>query len=185
MYPILETQYPVNFPAKRFTEVKRINNSKEVGGFYNDCVKRLRTAEHWNYTSLFNFAYKVTAHDDCGLAIHREIEKGDHLKVTSQTKIAGDSRFWFLVENIYTKKEHDASEESVCLTLSEIENPGLISEGLSINDLRNKCELHLRRLINTISLDIHIIDQNTIDQRNNFLNYFKWDAFAKNILLQL
>lgn len=185
MSTILEHQYSANFLPNRFTQVKRINNNNEVTGFYSDCMSRLRDASKWNYMSLFSFAYKVTVHDGCGLQVNRELEKGDYLKVIANADFKGDRLLWFAVEDIYYQKAIDSSEETVCVTLRESENPGLITELSSKNSLKSRCELHLRRLINTVSMDIKIIHQNTIDQSKNFLNYFRWEMFAKQILLQL
>ncbi len=120
-----------------------------------------------------------------GMPLNRDLEKGDYLKVVANADVDGKRFFWFLIDDVYHQKEKDSSEESVCITLREIENPGLITELSSINSLKSICELHLRRLINTISMDVKIVHQNTIDQSKNFLNYFKWEMFAKQILLQL
>nr|WP_294895905.1 hypothetical protein [uncultured Pedobacter sp.] len=181
----LKQQQAKNLLPTRFTEVKRIKNNNEVNAFYSDCVKRLRNASQWNYMSLSNFGHQISAHDAMGLPITRELGKGDYLKVVAHADADGKRFFWFLIEDVSKETELGSYEESVCITLREIENPGLITELSSINSLKTKCELHLRRLINTISMDIKIINQSTIDQSKNFLNYFKWEMFAKQILLQL
>lgn len=185
MSPNLENQQLLNIPSTRFTLAKRINNNNEVNNFYIDCVKRLRNVAQWNYMSLFTFGYKISAHDKFGLAVNRPLEKGDYLKIVTQSNLGENKFLWFAVENIHQQKELNFSEESLCITLREIENPELITEISTINIFKSKCELHLRRLINTISMDIKIANQNTIDQSKNFLNYMRWEIFAKQILLQL
>ncbi|HET8828650.1 MAG TPA: hypothetical protein VFM79_04880 [Pelobium sp.] len=185
MSAILENQLTPTFSPTRFTQVKRINNNNEVNSFYSDCVRRLRNAPQWNYMSLLNLAYKITAHDSMGLPVNRELEKGDYLKVIADTDGKGKRFFWLLVDDVQHQKELDLSEESVGIMLREIENPNLITELSAINATKGKYELHLRRLINTISIDVKIINQQTIDQSKSFLNYFKWEAFSKQILLQL
>ncbi|HTN19479.1 MAG TPA: hypothetical protein VL125_03345 [Pelobium sp.] len=185
MSTTLANKQPEKISPTRFTEVKRINNNNEVTGFYSECIKRLRNVSQWNYMSLLNASYKITAHDSMGMPLNRDLEKGDYLKVVANADVDGKRFFWFLIDDVCHQKEKDSSEESVCITLREIENPGLITELSSINSLKSRCELHLRRLINTISMDVKIVHQNTIDQSKNFLNYFKWEMFAKQILLQL
>ncbi len=185
MSAILKNQHATPFLPTRFTEVKRINNNNEVNSFYRDCVKRLRNTSQWNYMSLLNFSHKISSHDATGLPLNRELVKGDYIKVSANASLDEKKFFWFLVDDINQEKSLDSSEESVCITLREIENPSLITEFSSINSLKSKCELHLRRLINTISMDVKIINQHTIDQSKNFLNYFKWEMFTKQILLQL
>lgn len=185
MSAILEPLEINNYLPTRFTQVKRINNNGEVNHFYKDCIKRLLNVSQWNYVSLFNFSYKITAHDKLGLPVSGPLKQGDCLKIV--TKINAESRkfLWFTVENIHQQEEPNFSEESLSITLREIQNPELITTTSSIETLKSKCELHLRRLINTISIDIKIANQHTIDQSKSFLNYFSWEIFAKQILLQL
>lgn len=185
MSAIIENQHPNFFSPSRFTQVKRINNNSEVNKFYYDCVKRLRNITQWNYMSLLNFAYKVSSHDAMGMPLNRELAKGDYIKVIANTGLKDKGFYWFLVEDVYHQKALDSSEESISITLIEMEKTNIITDIPSINSFKNKCELHLRRLINTISMDVKIVNQHTIDQSKNFLNYFKWEMFAKQILLQL
>ncbi len=183
MPTLSENQHPTIFSPSRFTQVKRVNNNGDVFNFYNDCKNRLFNISQWNYMSLFNFAYKISAHNSLGLALEKEFEKGDYLKVAAYG--GANKPIWFAIEEIQHVKEHDLSEETICIKLIQVESPGLNSEISTSGALKTQCELHLKRLINTISMDIKIANQNTIDQSKNFLNYLKWEVFAKQILLLL
>ncbi|HEX7367423.1 MAG TPA: hypothetical protein VF273_10030 [Pelobium sp.] len=185
MSALLETKPFAAILPSRFNQVKRINKSCEASSFYQDCLTRLQNVQQWNYMSLLSFAHTITAHDASGLALNRPLEKGDHLKIAASSVIDGKRFFWFLVDEIEASKEIDLSEESICITLREIENPGLMMANSAINQFKSKCELRLRRLINTISMDIQIRSQQTVDQSKIFLEYFRWELFAKQILLQL
>lgn len=185
MSAILENKQFATLVPTRYTEVKRINNNSEVKSFFKSCVKRLRNAPQWNYMSLLNFAYQISAHDATGLILSREISKGDYIKIITDHDGKGKRYFWLSVDDVQYQEEADSSEESILITLREIENPSLIKELSVVNSLKSKCELQLRRLINTISIDVKIMNQHAFDQSKNFLHFFKWEMFAKQILLQL
>ncbi|WP_017259432.1 hypothetical protein [Pedobacter arcticus] len=182
MSTILENQHLETFSSARFTQVKRINNKGEVSNFYNDCKNRLFNIQQWNYMSLFNFAYQISTHNSLGVAVEKELEKGDYLKVAAHG--GANKPVWFAVDEVQHIKEEDLSEEAMCIKLRQVDSPEL-NEFSPVGTLKNQCELHLKRLINTISMDIKIANQITIDQSRSFLNYLKWEVFAKQILLLL
>ncbi|RKD15048.1 hypothetical protein BCY91_05835 [Pelobium manganitolerans] len=183
MYPALINPQNASNNRERFTEVKRIDDKQEARNFFSECAKRLSNVSLWNYMSIFGFAYHVSLHDCFGMQVNRPLEKGDYVKVLAKDGPKG--MLWMKVEDVEHLKERDASEEIVCLTLRETENPSLITELSAGEGLVNRCQLYLRRLINTVTVDIKLANQELAERSNQFLNQLRWENFAKQILLKL
>ncbi len=181
----LELHPSLNLLTHRFNQVKRINNSNEVASFYNSCVQRLSDSSRWDYMSLFDFPYRVTTHDKFGFPIYGKPETGDYLKITSTATFQVNSILWLRLENVSLKKELSYSEEVLSMTLRETENIGALNELLHTQQLKSKCVVNLRRILNTVSVDIKVDDQNVTKKQKSLVDYFKWETFAKQILLQL
>lgn len=185
MYPNLELHPSLNPLKHRFNQVKRINDNQEVEGFYKNCVKRLNDISKWGYMSLFDFAYRVTAHDKFGFLLSRNPEMGDYIKVTATTHFGVNSILLLQIENLAYEQESSFSEEVFTMNLRETGYIGVHNEISHSQQLKSRCDLKLRRILNTVSMDMKVDEQNMVTPQQSLMHYFKWETFGKQILLQL
>ena len=168
---------------ERFTEVKRLAHFAEVGNFFNNCKEQLLNIRKWDKMMFLGNSSKIFLLDGYGYEVNRDAQKGDFIKVYFKDLIKIKNTFWFKIEELEAYEEDD-SEEHISMILRESEDPTQKVNRLSVS-LAGKCELTLRRLIQTVSIDAKVYKKQDLLNDINFINYFKWDRLLKNILSQL
>lgn len=173
-----------NLLINRFTDARRMTHNNEVYSFYNDCKDRLTNPICWKHMSLFNHQYHIVLHDKFGKEVNRNLQTGDYIKILAQTKEKHLNDLWFMIEDIDEVSELNLAEQSICITLRESNNPSFLFNKSALK-IGGVCELHLRRLINTISMDVKIFNEYALENIKNFFQYFRWEMLVKSVLLQL
>ncbi len=173
---------------QRFNDVTRISDSKEANEFFKESKLKLIQPSSWAKPINFDSCYKITCFDRYGFETDRPILLGDRLKLNFNCERNGRNILWLKIVELTVTKELDGYEEEIMLVLQETEDTYLIYPN-SASISSGECAITLRRLINTISLDMKIKPALTNplfkQYEHSLMLQFDWKRLMKNILSQL
>ncbi|MBU0695566.1 MAG: hypothetical protein KKE39_03425 [Bacteroidetes bacterium] len=172
----------------RFNDVTRIADSTEANEFFRESKLKLIQPKTWVQPVNFDSCNKITCFDRYGFEIDRPIIVGDKLKLNFNYEINGRNILWLRIIELTVIKELDGYEEEIFLLLQETKNDSLIPlNNTSISS--GECAITLKRLINTISLDMKIkpaLNNSLFEpSEHSLMLQFNWKRLMKNILSQL
>jgi hypothetical protein len=173
---------------QRFNDVTRIADSKKANEFFKESKLKLIQPKSWSHPINFDSCYKITCLDRYGFETNRAILVDDRLKFSFNCERNGRNTLWLKIVELTVLKELDGYEEEIFLLLQETGDSFLTHLNYaSISS--GECAITLRRLINTISLDMKIkptLSNPSFEQNENSLMLqFDWKRLMKNILSQL
>ncbi|MEO5912488.1 MAG: hypothetical protein ABIP95_16500 [Pelobium sp.] len=169
---------------QRFNEVKRIKDTWEAKNYYKECVSRLDHLKEWK-TPIYYDNLKLLKHYDCyGFETDRNLLEGDLIEANFDFNIEGKNSLRLKVSSYQKTIESDGLEEETKLLLSEIDanrfNPLIMPIKFG------ECVISLKRLVNTISIDIKVnppyYGENVAHQ--SLIQHFEWQTLTKNIIQQ-
>jgi len=173
---------------QRFNEVTRIADAKKAVEFFKESMLKLIKPKLWVQPIDFYSSYKITCFDKYGFETDRAISIDDRLKLSFNCQQNGANTLWLKVVEMNIIKELDGYEEEIFLLLEET-GDNYLSFDNHVPISSGECAITLRRLINTISIDMKIkpaLINSTFEQNETCLiHLFNWQRLMKNILSQL
>ena len=172
----------------RFNDVTRIADNTQANEFFKESKLKLIQPKSWMQPVNFDSCNKITCFDRYGFEIDRPIIVGDRLKLNFNYEKNGRNILWLRIIELTVIKELDGYEEEIFLLLQETGYDCLIHpSNTSISS--GECAITLKRLINTISLDMKIkpaLTNPLFEQyEHSLMLQFDWKRLMKNILSQL